>query len=147
MQRGTISSTPSRSLLSALRFGRKREEGERGVAETASTRSSSGSNPIDDVRVVFWDSFCKLFPPHATVSQNDNGSLVISWSLAGDPHARFKYAAPIVLRFEPELLAMMQGCSPEQRRRIASHQEPTLRAALIGYDPYAGEQARVVVLG
>jgi hypothetical protein len=147
MQRGTPSSTPSRSLLSALRFGRKREEGQRGVVEAPSTRSSSGSNPIDEVRAAFWDCFCKLFPPHAAVSQNDNGSLVISWSLAGDPHARFKYAAPIVLRFEPELLSMMKHCTPEQRRRIASHQEATLRAALVGYDPYAGAQARIVVLG
>jgi hypothetical protein len=147
MRREISSSTPSRSLLTALGFGRKAGEAERAAADPPSTRPASRTTPLDEVRAAFWAGFCHLFPPHAIVSQNDSGSLVISWSMAGDPHARFKYAAPIVLRFEPELMELMRSSAPDQRRRIAFHQEPTLRAALVGYDPYAGAQARVVVLG
>ena len=113
------------------------------------TRSSSGmrAGELDDIRSVFWQSFRHLFPPHAITTQNDNGALVISWSMSGDPHARFKYAAPVVLRFEPELLELMVSGTAEQRKRIASHQEANLRAGLVGYDPYAGSQARIIVLG
>ena len=77
----------------------------------------------------------------------DSGAIVISWSMHGDPHAKFRYAAPVVLRFEPELLALMQASAPEHRERIARQHEAALRAGLMGYDPYAGSQARIVVIG
>ena len=43
---------------------------------------------------------------------------------------------------------MMLQAGAEQRKRIASQQEPNFRAGLVGYDPYARvPKARVIVLG
>jgi hypothetical protein len=150
---GSTSSSPSveeslaGSLLAVFGLGRK-APGREAVDEVpapASTRPSARS--LDEVRAAFWAAYSYLFPPHAMVSQNDGGSLVISWSMRGDPHAKHRYAAPVVLRFEPELLELMEVSGADHRQRIAKHHEPTLRAGLVGYDPYAGTQARIIVLG
>lgn len=134
------------SLLAALGFGRKGAA--RRAEEAAPAPSTRPSvRALDEVRSAFWAAYAYLFPPHAMASQNEGGALVISWSMTGDPHARHRYAAPVVLRFEPELLALMEGATAESRERIAKHHEATVRAGLVGYDPYAGAQARIIILG
>lgn len=110
-----------------------------------------GSTPrtqtLDPVRSLFWEAFRRLFPPHAVALQNEHGSVLISWSTADDPHAASPYAAPIMLRFEPELIELMEQSNGQHRRRVVEMQEQYLRAGLVGYDPYATANARVVVLG
>lgn len=136
------------TVLSALR--RSTRGGPRhGGPDTQppSTRPNTRTAIPDPLRAEFWAAYCYLFPPHALVTQNESGSLVISWSMTGDPHATSKYAAPVVLRFEPELVAMMKHAPPEQRKRIITQQEGVLRGGLIGYDPYNAAQARIIVLG
>src|SRR4051812_34463065 len=87
---------PSRppSVLTALR--RNSRIGPRAPQDSQppSTRPSVRAGVPDSMRSEFWAAYCYLFPPHALVTQNENGSLVISWSMTGDPHAQFKYAAP-----------------------------------------------------
>lgn len=110
--------------------------------------STERPQPLDDVRIVFWDAFKHLFPPHAIALQNERGSVLISWSMADDPYATLPYAAPVMLRFEPELLEMMDAADDAGQRRIAIAQEQYLRAGLVGYDPYAvPPKARIIVLG
>lgn len=106
------------------------------------------SAALDSVRKAFWDSYRHLFPAHALALQTESGALAITWTMQGDPHARHPYAAPVMLRFEPELVDLMRRSNPEQRRRIAGQQEQVLKAGLVGYDPYAAvPKARIVVLG
>ncbi|MGE4243002.1 hypothetical protein [Ramlibacter sp.] len=155
MPQGDPSQPPSdfgpSSLWSAFGVrGRKPPASEDDPPREAQATVPGGSRRLsapDDVRAVFWGAYAHLFPPHAIVTQNDKGALVISWSMQGDPHARFRYAAPVVLRFEPELIEMMTDGSPDTRKRIAAQQEANVRAGLLGYDPYAGAQARIIVLG
>lgn len=102
----------------------------------------------DAVRKAFWDCYRHLFPQSAIALQTETGALAITWPMKGDPHARHPFAAPVMLRFEPDLLDLMRGASPEQRRRIAAQQEQVLKAGLVGYDPYAAvPKARIIVLG
>jgi hypothetical protein len=103
---------------------------------------------LDPIRTVFWEAFRHLFPGHAKAVQTSAGSLIISWSIKGDPAARFPYATPITVRFEEELIRAMAASDEEQRRRIAQRQEAVLRAGMVGYDPFAAvPKARVIVLG
>ena len=103
---------------------------------------------MDDIREIFWESFRDLFPSHAKAAQTAAGGLVISWAMEEDPHARFAHATPITIRFEEALIHAMQAANVEQRRKIAKRQEATVRAGMIGYDPYASvPKARVIVLG
>lgn len=104
---------------------------------------------LDPIRTVFWEAFRHLFPAHAKAVQTSAGSLIISWSIKGDPAARFPYATPITVRFEEELMRAMEASADEaQRRRIAQRQEAVLRAGMVGYDPFAAvPKARVIVLG
>lgn len=124
----------------------------------AASRGSGATQPItpparpgttlDPTRKVFWDCYRHLFPQSAIALQTETGALAITWPMKGDPHARHPFAAPVMLRFEPELIDLMRGASPEQRRRIAGQQEQVLKAGLVGYDPYAAvPKARIVVLG
>jgi hypothetical protein len=103
--------------------------------------------PPDALREVFWEAFRHLFPPHAIALQNEHGAILISWSMRGDPHATGAYAAPVMLRFEPELVELMEACDESHRSRVLEVQEQCLRQGLLGYDPYATSNARVVVLG
>ena len=65
-----------------------------------------------------------------------------------DPDARYPYAAPVMIRFEPDLIDRMWHSDARQRRRIAANHEAALREGLRGYDPYACvPNARIVVLG
>lgn len=143
-----------RSVWAALGLGGRRSGFDRSTQQPAPSQEAATTRPtphalaeLDAVRAAFWDGFHHLFPQHAIASQTETGSVVISWSMAGDPHAKHKYAAPVVLRFEPELVELMTNATPEQRRRIAVHHEQALRAGLVGYDPYAAAQTRIIVLG
>lgn len=103
---------------------------------------------LDPIRTVFWEAFRHLFPSHAKAAQSSAGALVITWSIKGDPEARFPYATPITVRFEDDLLQAMEHASPEQRQELARRQEAALRAGMVGYDPFAAvPKARVIVLG
>jgi len=103
---------------------------------------------LDNVRTVFWQSYCHLFPPHSIAAQSPSGNLVISWSIVDDPHACYPYATPVVLRFDAALLEAMAKGDVQQRLRIAHVHEPTLREGLRGYDPFARfPNARVITIG
>jgi hypothetical protein len=105
-------------------------------------------NTLDNVRSAFWQTYRHLFPPHSLAAQTPGGSIVISWSVMDDPHARYPYAAPVMLRFEDALLEAMGKANAEQRMRLARKHEGTLREGLRGYDPFAPfPNARVVVIG
>ena len=118
-------------------------------SEPASTRPGPiGINTLDNLRSVFWQAYKHLFPPHALAAQTGNGNLVISWSVADDPHAVHPYAAPVLLRFEKDLVDRMQQAAVRDRIRMALDQEPTLREGLRGYDPFARlPNARVINVG
>jgi hypothetical protein len=103
---------------------------------------------VDEIRIAFWDAYRYLFPPRAVAGQTGSGGLMISWPLRGDPYARFAHATPIAIRFEEDLIAAMRAAAPDQRGKIAKRHEATLRAGLVGYDPYTTvPKARVIVLG
>ncbi|WP_299763933.1 hypothetical protein [Ramlibacter sp.] len=107
-----------------------------------------GITSLDNVRAAFWQAYRHLFPPHSLAAQTPNGSIVISWSILDEPHARYPYAAPVMLRFDGQLVDTMSKCDPRERIRIAQNHEPTLREGLRGYDPFARfPNARVVVIG
>ena len=120
----------------------------RGRAPPVSAPDRGRGSGLDAVRMVFWHTWRHLFPPHALAAQTPTGAVLISWSLLGDPAACRPHAAPIVLRFEPELVDVMRGASLHQRVRIARTHEGLLREGLRGYDPYSRfGSARVVVIG
>lgn len=103
---------------------------------------------LDNVRSVFWDSYKHLFPPHSLAAQTPNGSLVISWSIQDEPGARYPYAAPVMLRFEQDLVDRMWNADERQRARMAARHEGLLREGMRGYDPFARvPNARVVTIG
>lgn len=109
---------------------------------------SIGVGTLDNVRAVFWQAYRHLFPPHALAAQTPNGSIVISWSVMDDPHATYPYAAPVMLRFDEELLDAMWQADTRTRIRMALMHEATLREGLRGYDPFARfPNARVVNIG
>jgi hypothetical protein len=103
---------------------------------------------LDNVRSVFWQAYRHLFPPHALAAQTPNGNVVISWSIMDEPGARYPYAAPVMLRFDQDLVDAMWKVAPPQRIRLAERHESTLREGMRGYDPYARfPNARVVIIG
>ena len=107
-----------------------------------------GVGSLDNVRAVFWQAYRHLFPPHSLAAQTGNGSVVISWSVMDEPDAKYPYAAPVMLRFDEQLVETMWKAPVRQRLRIAQLHEPTLREGLRGYDPFARfPNARVVVIG
>jgi hypothetical protein len=118
-------------------------------SQPSSTRPQSiGVGSLDNVRSVFWQSYRHLFPPHSLAAQTPNGSVVISWSIMDDPHAKYPYAAPVMLRFDEGLMDTMWKAEVPQRVRIAQKHESLLREGLRGYDPFARfPNARVVVIG
>lgn len=143
---------PASSVWSGLRRGWRRRRVERARhSQTTLPCPPAAERRVqapDEVRAVFWQAFRHLFPAHAMAVQMQSGAILISWSMLGDPHAKASYAAPVMLRFEPDLIALMALCDGEQRMRIACHQESCLRSGLVGYDPYAAwPKARIVVLG
>lgn len=120
----------------------------RGRGPLLAGRSSAPAGALDPVRAVFWQTYRHLFPPHALAAQTDNGSIVISWSVQDDPHAYYPYAAPVMLRFDDQVIAAMQRSDVRQQRRIAEHHESRLREGMRGYDPFARvPNARVVTIG
>jgi hypothetical protein len=135
------------SMWTAFRPERKARDSQGGRGP-ATHPASPSIGSLDAVRAAFWQSYRHLFPPHSLAAQTSNGSVVISWSVMDDPSARFPYAAPVMLRFEQDLVDLMWNSDPRQRRRIAENHEATLREGLRGYDPYASiPNARIIVLG
>ncbi|RYY55951.1 MAG: hypothetical protein EOO24_63015 [Comamonadaceae bacterium] len=123
-------------------------EADDSLAAVMETPSPSRAKALDPLRSAFWQAFRHLFPPHAQAAQTRNGSIVISWSVEDEPHAPHPYAAPVMLRFDAQLVDAMQQAEPHRRIAIAGGHEPTLREGLRGYDPFARFQsARVVVIG
>lgn len=103
---------------------------------------------LDPIRSQFWEAFRHLFPSHSKAVQTGAGSLTISWSIKAEPSATYPYATPITIRFEDDLIRMMEAAAPDERARIAQHHEATVRAGLVGYDPFAAVlKSRVIVLG
>lgn len=131
-------------------WGARRAAGKDDPASGPATTQppSGGLGTLDDIRAAFWGAYRHLFPPHSLAVQTPNGSLVISWSIQDDPHAKYPYAAPVMLRFDPALLELMGQADLPQRVRIAHNHEPTLREGLRGYDPFARfPNARVINIG
>jgi hypothetical protein len=129
----------------------QRSAGRYDVAQEApsSTQPPSLSvGSLDNVRTVFWQAYRHLFPPHSLAAQTPTGSVVISWSIMDDPHAKYPYAAPVLLRFDEALVEAMWKADQRARLRIAQNHEPTLREGLRGYDPFARlPNARVITIG
>lgn len=131
-----------------LRIGvRRYGTGDPRDSELAST-GGKAVGTLDPVRAAFWHAYRHLFPTHALAAQTRHGSLVISWSVMEDPHAKYPHATPVILRFDEGLLEAMWKADTRGRIRIALHHEATLREGLRGYDPFARvPNARVVILG
>jgi hypothetical protein len=103
---------------------------------------------LEDVHSELWAAIQHLFPPHATAAPMESGGLAITWSMEGDPHARYGNAAPILIRLEENLKGAMCLATRDQQKNLARRQEAAVRAGLTGYDPYAPlPNARVIVLG
>ena len=119
------------------------------IADTRpATPPPAGMASLDPLRSVFWRSYRHLFPAHSLAAQTGNGSIVISWSVTDDPHARYPYAAPVMLRIEPELLELVAHSDAHQRTRIAANHESELRQGMRGYDPFTRlPNARVITIG
>ena len=150
MDRNFATSTPDRpgktSVWTTFRAAGKYDTPESQPSSTQPPHVGVGS--LDNVRSVFWQSYRHLFPPHALAAQTPNGSVVISWSIMDEPDARYPYAAPVMLRFDEDLMERMWSVDARQRIRIAQKHEPALREGMRGYDPYARfPNARVVVIG
>ncbi|WP_298932332.1 hypothetical protein [uncultured Ramlibacter sp.] len=112
------------------------------------TEPAAESAPMDPSCTAIWTAVRHLFPPHSQAIQLPSGTLAISWSIANQPGAVYEMATPITVRLEPELAEALRLANPEQRKRIATHQESAVRAGLVGYDPFTTvPRARVIVLG
>lgn len=145
METKVASSDPSRTGRPAFR----QPPGAGPQGQPATTLPPSvGISTLDNVRTVFWQAYRHLFPPHALAAQTRNGSVLISWSVADDPNARYSYAAPVMLRFDAVLLEAMWKVEPRARMRLAQNHEGTLREGLRGYDPFTRfPNARVISIG
>jgi hypothetical protein len=118
--------------------------------EMPPTAQNPGADPepMDPVRAAVWQALRHLFPPDAQAIQLPSGTLAIAWAIASRTGGADGLAKPLTIRLEPELLEQMRLATPEQRQRMAEHQEPAFRAGLMGYDPYSDvPSARVIVLG
>jgi len=134
------------SVWTAFRHAGKYDAPESQPSTTQPPHVGIGS--LDNVRTAFWQSYRHLFPPHSLAAQTANGSVVISWSVMDDPNAKYPYAAPVMLRFDENLVDLMWKSDARHRIRIAAKHEATLREGLRGYDPFARfPNARVVVIG
>ena len=150
MEVNAVSPVPQRQGKTSFWSGRRsagRDEAQPTVPASTQPASAAVAS-LDNVRAVFWQSYRHLFPPHSLAAQTASGSVVISWSIEGDPHAKYPYAAPVMLRFDQELLDLMGQADARQRARIAQNHEPTLREGLRGYDPFTRfPNARVINIG
>lgn len=128
--------------------GAARRDADDSLAAVSEPEAPARIEGLDGLRAIFWQAFRHLFPPHAQAAQLRNGSMVISWSVEDEPHAPHPYAAPVMLRFDEQLLAAMDKAEPQRRLAIAGGCEPALREGLRGYDPFTRfPSARVVVIG
>jgi hypothetical protein len=149
METKAVVQVPQAASSSSLRRGGARNRPDvRESQPPASRFASINVGALDNVRAVFWQSYRHLFPPHALAVQMPNGTVVISWSVTGEPQARYPYAAPVVLRFDEQLLDAMERADSRQRVRLAEDNEATLREGMRGYDPFARfPNSRVVIIG
>lgn len=150
MEAKTASTVPDRPGKTSF-WTTSRTAGKYDVPEAAPSTTQPPSlsvGTLDNVRAVFWQAYRHLFPPHSIAAQSPNGSLVISWSIMDEPHAKYPYAAPVMLRFDQDLVDTMWKADTRQRLRMAQKHEATLREGLRGYDPFARfPNARVVNIG
>lgn len=142
---------PARLRLPIGALGAGAREAGFDVRETRSATTlppTVGVGTLDAVRTVFWQAWRHLFPPHSLAAQTAGGNLVISWSVLDDPHAHYPYAAPVLLRFDADLVEAMDRADTRARIRMALNHEPTLREGLRGYDPFTRfPNARVINIG
>lgn len=148
MDPSAASIVPDRPGKSSLRIGARLRGGEDPRDTQPGSAGGKAVGTLDPVRAAFWHAYRHLFPPHSLAAQTRHGSLVISWSVMEDPHAKYPYATPVMLRFDEGLLEAMWKADSRGRIRIALHHEATLREGLRGYDPFARfPNARVVIIG
>jgi hypothetical protein len=150
MDRNFAANAPDRpgknAVWTSFRTAGKHETIDTQPGSTQPPRAGVGS--LDPVRAAFWQAYRHLFPPHALAAQTPNGSVLISWSILDEPDARYPYAAPVMLRFDEDLLQVMLRADARQRARIAQKHEAVLREGLRGYDPFTRfPNARVIVIG
>ena len=150
MEAKSPTSAPARpgrtSVWTTQRASGRHEAAEPSPSSTQPPTVSVGS--LDNVRMVFWQAYKHLFPPHSLAAQTPGGSVVLSGSIMDDPHACYPAAAPVLLRFDEALVEAMWKSDARQRLRIAHKHEPTLREGLRGYDPFSRfPNARVVTIG
>ena len=148
---------PKRSGAAPRPSAGEHRAGRRAVRQADATESQDatsvphlGVGTLDNVRATFWQAWRHLFPPHSLAAQTSSGNLVISWSVADDPHAHHAYATPVLLRFDAGLLAAMRAADPRTRIRIAldARVHPARRAArlrpLLALPERARDQPRVI---
>jgi hypothetical protein len=107
---------------------------------------------MDEVHLDVWHAVRHLFPADAVATEPKPGWINVTWSIDGnaaaDADAESTYATPVLLKIEHPLLNVMWSASSERRYAIATRQEATVRAGMMGYNPRASlPNLRVVVLG
>lgn len=111
-------------------------------------RPDPAREDLDEAHDAVWQAVRHLFPEHAMVDQVDYGCLLVSWALRGPRRGASHFAAPVMIRIEPNLLLALWTCDAQSRRDIASLQAPLVEEALAAYDPFSRvPRCGVVVLG
>lgn len=143
----TLPDPPASASRWPLLRNLRRTDGASRTSYSTTVPQARRPHMLDSLRGTFWEAYRHLFPPHAIAAQTDSGCIVVSWSMADDPHARNPHAAPVMIRLEQDLIETAMAAGPEACRRMAAQLEPQLRAGMVGYDPYAAFKVRIVVLG
>jgi hypothetical protein len=103
---------------------------------------------MDEVHLDVWHAVRHLFPADAVATEPKPGWINVTWSIGNESEAASMYATPVLLKIEHPLLNVMWSSSTERRYAIATRQEATVRAGMMGYNPRASlPNLRVVVLG
>lgn len=111
-------------------------------------RYEAARDDLDEAHDAVWQAVRHLFPSNAMVDQVDYGCLLVSWALGGRRRGTAHFAAPIMIRIEPNLLLALWTCGAEGRREIAAMQVPVVEQALESYDPHSRvPRCGVVILG
>jgi hypothetical protein len=103
---------------------------------------------MDEVHLDVWHAVRHLFPADAVATEPKPGWINVTWSICSDAETESMYATPVLLKIEHPLLNVMWSSSSQRRYAIATRQEATVRAGMMGYNPRASlPNLRVVVLG